>query len=178
MDIIQIVGNLMIKEEMMRLFNVLQNDVEPLPEPWRSVFFYSTVLAVLVIPLLACVISNIQKRSTKKRVEELGSSWDEVDSQIPKTEDEMIEALPCFAFIILIVFVGIVVVLTILIGPIVQDIAVVILMGGAIVFIIALCPILMIWGVKIEAKRNRKRIKLAEESRHLRETGQDIDSQE
>jgi MFS family permease len=155
----------------MQLFNILQDDVEPLPEPWRTIFLVLTLLSVLVIPIFACVITMIRRNTTKRHVMEMGSSWKDVDARISKPEDLMLDALPFFAGLVLIIFVGIIVVLMLIIGPVVRDIAIVILMGLTILFFILLCPIMMIWSVRVEDRRNEERIQLAEEDRRLRETG-------
>jgi fatty acid desaturase len=109
---------------------------------------------------------------TKKRVEELGATWEDVDARVPKPEDAMIDNIYGIVIVILLIFVGIVVVLMQILGPIVRDIAVVILLSFAIIFIVVICPIAMIWGVRVDERKNAERIRLAEEHRRLRETGQ------
>jgi MFS family permease len=156
------------------LFNNLQNDVEPLPEPLRTIFLILTLLGVLIIPILACTITMIRRSITKRRVKEMGSSWEDIDSRIPKTEDEMLDSLECIVFVVLMIFVGIVVVLMIIFGPIIRDIAVIILMGFAILFLIVICPLMMIWGVRLEDRRNAERIKLARQEREMRESGSSV----
>ena len=86
----------------MQLFNILQNDVEPLPEPWRTVLLVLFLLGALVIPLLSCSIVTVRRRITRRRVEEMGSSWKDLDGQIQKTEDAMISNVQCIAIVILI----------------------------------------------------------------------------
>lgn len=156
---------------MIRLLIGLQNDVEPLPEPWRTIFFNLTILSVLVIPIAVCVYGTIRRRRTKGRLAELGSSWEDVDDRVPKQEETFIEALPGIFICVLIIFAGIVVGLMVIIGPIVRDIAVVLLIGFTILFVIVICPLMLIWAAIMDDRKNAARIKLAEEDRRLRETG-------
>ncbi|MGY5870789.1 MAG: hypothetical protein RTV72_00950 [Candidatus Thorarchaeota archaeon] len=156
----------------MQLFNILQNDVEPLPEPWRTVLLVLFLLGALVIPLLSCSIVMVRRRMTRRRVEEMGSSWKDLDDRIPKTEDSMISNIQCIAFVILIVFAGLTVMLIQILGPIVRDVAIVILFSFAILLIVVICPIAMIWGMRVEDRRNSERIKLAQEDKRMGEIGQ------
>ena len=156
---------------LLQFFNSLQNGVEPLPEPLRTIFFDSLLLCAIIIPILVCAISMIQYRRTKKRVQDLGSSWEEIDGQIPKTEDVWLDNLQGCGLILLIVSAVIFVILFVIFGEIVRDVTVVILFSFAILFIMVICPIMMIWAVRVESRRNSERIKLAEEKRTKRETG-------
>ncbi len=156
----------------MQLFNVLQNGVEPLPEPWRTILLVLFLLGALVIPLLSCSIVTVRRRINRRRVEEMGSSWKDFDDQIAKPEDTMIDNIKCTVFVILIVFVGLVVVLIQILGPIVRDIAIVILFSFAILLMVVICPIAMIWGMRVEDRRNSERIRLAKENKRMREIGQ------
>ncbi|MCK4567240.1 MAG: hypothetical protein KAU48_08015 [Candidatus Thorarchaeota archaeon] len=150
---------------MMQLFNILQNDVEPLPEPWRTVLLVLFLLGALVIPLLSCSIVMVRRRINKRRVEEMGSSWKDLDDRIQKKEDSMISNIQRIVTVILIVFAGLIVVLMQILGPIVRDVAVVILLSFAILFIVVICPIAMIWGMRVEDRRNSERIRLAQENK-------------
>ncbi|NHI87940.1 MAG: hypothetical protein EAX87_00370 [Candidatus Thorarchaeota archaeon] len=164
-------GFVLKTELLLQFFNFLQNNVEPLPEPLRTIFFDSLLLCAIIIPILACAISMIQYRRTKKRVQDLGSSWEEVDGQIPKTEDVWLDNLQGCGLILLIVSAVIFVILFVIFGEIVRDVTVVILFSFAILFIMVICPIMMIWAVRVESRRNAERIKLAEEKRTKQETG-------
>jgi hypothetical protein len=153
-------------------FTILQNDVEPLPEPFRTIFFVLIVLGALIIPIFACLFSLIRRSMAKSRVEELGVSWDEVDAQIPKPEDAMIDNITCLAILVIVIFAGIMLVLTQVIGPIVRDLAVLILMGLVLLLIVVCCPIGMIWSIRVDERKNAERIRLAEEQSRMRETGE------
>lgn len=174
MNIIPIVGFQLDTNPVVNLFNVLQNDVEPLPEPWRTIFLILVLLGALVIPIVTCVFSLIRRSITKRRVEELGATWEDVDGKVPKPEEAMIENIECIAILILLIFAGIVVVLMAILGPIVRDIAVIILLGFTILFVVVICPVGLIWGVRVDDRKNAERIRLAEEYRRLKETGQDM----
>jgi hypothetical protein len=156
----------------MQLFNILQNDVEPLPEPWRTVLLVLFLLGALVIPLLSCSIVMVRRRINKRRVEEMGSSWKDIDDRIQKTEDSKISNIQRIVTMVLIVFAGLIVVLMQILGPIVRDVAVVILLSFAILFIVVICPIAMIWGMRVEDRRNSKRIRLAQENKSTVEIDQ------
>jgi MFS family permease len=156
----------------MQLFNILQNDVEPLPEPWRTVLLILFLLGALVIPLLSCAIVMVRRRINKRRVEEMGSSWKDIDDRIQKKEDSKISNIQRIVTMILIVFAGIIVMLMQILGPIVRDVAVVILLSFAILFIVVICPIAMIWGMRIEDRRNSERIRLAQENKSTVEIDQ------
>ncbi len=156
----------------MQLFNILQNDVEPLPEPWRTVLLVLFLLGALVIPLLSCSIVMVRRRINKRRVEEMGSSWKDLDDRIQKKEDSMISNIQRIVTVILIVFAGLIVVLMQILGPIVRDVAVVILLSFAILFIVVICPIAMIWGMRVEDRRNSERIRLAQENKSTVEIDQ------
>ena len=160
---------------LLQFFTFLQNDAEPLPEPLRTIFFDLVLLCAIVIPILACAISMIQYRRTKKRVQDLGSSWEEIDGRIPKTEDVLLDDLQGCGLILLIVSAALFVILYVIFGEIVRDVTVAILISFAILFIIVICPIMMIWGVRVESRRNAERIKLAEENRAKREIGEDTE---
>ena len=160
---------------LLQLFNFLQNDVEPLPEPLRTIFFDLMLLCAIVIPILACTIAMIQYSRTKKRVQELGSSWEEIDGRIPKTEDVLLDNLQGCGLILLIVSGVLFVILFVIFGEIVRDVTVAILIVFTILFIMVICPIMMIWGVRVESRRNAERIKLAEENGTKRETGEDTE---
>jgi hypothetical protein len=160
---------------LLQFFSFLQNDVEPLPEPLRTIFFDLVVLCAVVIPILSCAISMIQYSRTKKRVQDLGSSWKEVDGRIPKTEDVWLDNLQGCGLILLIVSAVVFVILFVIFGDIVRDVTVAILFAFTILFIMVICPIMMIWGVRVESRRNAERIKLAEENRTKRETGEDTE---
>ena len=117
----------------------------------------------------------IQYSRTKKRVQDLGSSWKEVDGRIPKTEDVWLDNLQGCGLILLIVSAVVFVILFVIFGDIVRDVTVAILFAFTILFIMVICPIMMIWGVRVESRRNAERIKLAEENRTKRETGEDTE---
>lgn len=156
----------------MQLFNILQNDVEPLPEPWRTVLLVLFLLGALVIPLLSCSIVMVRRRINKRRVEEMGSSWKDIDDRIQKTEDSKISNIQRIVTMILIVFAGIIVMLMQILGPTVRDVAVVILLSFAILFIVVICPIARIWGMRVEDRRNSERIRLAQENKSTVEIDQ------
>ncbi|MFW9786032.1 MAG: hypothetical protein ACFFE2_10855 [Candidatus Thorarchaeota archaeon] len=156
---------------LIHLLHILQNDVEPLPEPFRTIFFYLVLFGGVIIPICACLFGWARRNAAKRRVEELGVSWKEMDAKLPKTEDALIDNLFCIVVVILVIFVGIVVVLMQILGPFVRDIAVVVLVAFAILFIVACCPIAMIWGVRVDERRNSERIRMAEEYERLKETG-------
>lgn len=157
---------------MMQLFTSLQNDAEPLPEPWRTFLLVLFLLGALVIPLLSCSIVMIRRRSNRKRIEEMGSSWEDLDDRIPKPEDSLISNIRRIAVWILIVFAGLIVMLIQIMGPVVSDIAIIILFSFAILLIVVICPIAMIWGMRVEDRRNSERIRLAQENKRMGENSQ------
>jgi hypothetical protein len=154
------------------VFNMLQNDVEPLPEPLRTISLILILLGVVIIPLSTCVISLIRRRRTKIRVEELGASWDEIDAKVIKQGGSSIEGLECCAIVLLLLFAGIAFVLMQIFGSIVRDVAILILLIVVILLVIVICPIGMIWAVKIDDRKNSERIRLATEFRDMKEAGQ------
>lgn len=157
---------------MIQLFNILQNDVEPLPEPWRTLLLVLFILGALIIPLLSCSIVMVRRRINKRRVEEMGSSWEDLDDRIQKKEDSMISNVQRIVTMILVVFAGIVIMLMQILGPIVRDVAVVILLSFAILFIVVICPLTMIWGMRVEDRRNSERIRLAQVNKRTVEIDQ------
>ena len=145
----------------------LQADIEPLPEPLRTLLLLSILVGAIIIPLAACVIAMIRRRKAKRIVQELGASWEDFDHRISKTEDVIIDRIQCICTFILVSFAVGMFLLVQILGPFVQDIAVIILLGLAMLLIIVICPIAMVWGVMIEERRNTERIKLAGENRRI-----------
>ncbi|MGY5880254.1 MAG: hypothetical protein RTV31_08385 [Candidatus Thorarchaeota archaeon] len=142
----------------------LQADIEPLPEPWRTLLFLSILVGAIIIPLAACVIGMIRRSKAKRIVQELGASWEDLGYRISKTEDVIIGRIQCICTFILVSFAVVTLLLVQVLGPFVQDIAVIILFSMAMLLIIVICPIAMIWGVMIEERRNTERIQLAGEN--------------
>ncbi|MGY5858694.1 MAG: hypothetical protein RTU63_04940 [Candidatus Thorarchaeota archaeon] len=140
---------------------LLQADIEPLPEPLRTLLLVSLLVGAIIIPLAACVIGMIRRRKAKRIVRDLGGSWEDLGHRISKTEDVIIDRIQCICTFILVLFAGVTLLLVQVLGPIVQDIAVIILFGLAMLLIIVICPIAMVWGVMIEERRNTERIQLA-----------------
>ncbi|MHA1135921.1 MAG: hypothetical protein ACTSSE_05485 [Candidatus Thorarchaeota archaeon] len=154
----------------------LQADIEPLPEPLRTLLLVSILVGAIVIPLAACVIGMIRRNKAKRIVQELGGSWKDLGYRISKTEDVIIARIQCICIFILVSFAGVTLLLVQVLGPSVQDIAVIILFGAAMLFIIVVCPIAMIWGVMIEERRNAERIQLAgENGRTIQQPDSDYD---
>ena len=152
--------------------NGLQNDIEPLPEPLRTIFLVLFLLGAVVIPISTCVYSIVRRIRAKKRIRELGASWEDFDGKIPKPEDAMIVGVQGIAIIALVVFAGVVWVLWQMFGSIIRDFAVIILFGFAIILIVVICPVALIWGVRVDDKRNAARIRLAEDYQRMKETGE------
>ena len=154
----------------------LQADIEPLPEPLRILLALSILVGAIVIPVGACVIGMIRRRKAKKIVQELGASWEDLDDQISKTEDVIIDRIQCICTFVLVMAAGVTLMLVQVLGPIVQDIAVIILFSFAMLLIIVICPIAMICGVMVEERRNAERVQLAgEEGRTSPQPGSDYD---
>ena len=124
----------------------------------------SILVGAIVIPLAACVIGMIRRSKAKRIVQELGASWKDLGYRISKTEDVIIDSIQCICIFILVLFAGVTLLLVQVLGPSVQDIAVIILFSAAMLLIIVICPIAMIWGVMIEERRNAERIQLAGEN--------------
>jgi len=141
----------------------LQADIEPLPEPLRTLLLLSILVGAIIIPLAACVIGMIRRRKAKRIVQDLGASWEDFDHRISKTEDVIIGRIQCISTFILVSFAAVTLLLVQILGPFVQDIAVIILLGLAMLLIIVVCPIAMVWGVMIEERRNSERIQYARE---------------